>query len=368
MSRLLACVIPLAVAQSHADPGEVHLRGGRVIDAEVVTTSPQSVVAVVDGQPFEFGWHRVIEIKGAAAPDAHEYLALAENAWRGLARLERGDHVAAEPLLEQVYMQLDTDAGATSAAVSLGLLECRVMRGAQALSVMPFLSAQLNRDYNPDADIMDTETGLCPSLPPIWQSDSGLAAMSQSVSRDAFSDWDSDPRSRQLAELYVSAAVHQISGKAPVPSFVPADDGVRFVKEIVTAKIGDEQQRTDARELLTIRNQQNIADWQRAWIHAAVGYSLLAESDSRSKRLGILQLLHVPALYSRSQPYLAGVCLSESALAFERIGRGAEAVRLASEFQRIYRTHNAGELPEMRLLIRKANQLRAADNPNEDDA
>jgi len=366
--QVVACFLVVWCCVAHAEPGTVLLRGGRIIDADIVTPSSQSLAVVVAGQKTQYGWDRIADVRGPASAEVRAHLELAETAWRGLARLERGDIVAAEPLLERAFAELGTQVGLTSKAVATGLLTCRVARGAQALAVEPFLCVMLNSTNETSPEVLDDQLRLCVSLPPIWSTESGLSSMSSQVSADGFAAWDSDRRTRQLAELYVAAAEFQISGQAQIPSFEPADDGVRFISEIVQSRIGDAQIRDAARQQLEVRSSRTIPNWQRAWIHAAAGLSLLLETDSRSKRLGIVQLLHVPALYHKAQPYLAGVCLSQAAMALDQMGREHEAILLAAEFQRVYRTHDAGQSAEMKQLIRKANERVAAEAPSQEDA
>ena len=368
MIRTVACIIVVCCSLAHAEPGTVLLRGGRIIDAEVVTPSEQSLVVVVAGQKTQYGWDRIADVRGPAAAEVREHLGLAETAWRGLARLERGDIVAAEPLLEQAYFEYGAQIGLTSKAVATGLLTCRVARGAQALAVEPFLCVLLNSASETSPEVLDAQLRLCVSLPPIWSTESGLSSMSSQVSADDFAAWDSNRRALQLARLYVAAAEFQISGQAQFPSIEPIDDGVRFISEMVNSRIGDEHVRDAARQQLKGRSSNVIPGWQRAWIHAATGLSLLRETDSRSKRLGIVQLLHVSALYHKSQPYLAGVCLSRAAMGLDQMGREHEALLLAAEFQRVYRTHDAGQSAEMKRLIRKVNERVAAEAPRQEDA
>jgi hypothetical protein len=368
VTRVASFLLVFLCSYAQAEPGILYLRGGQIIEADLLTPNEQQLVAVVDGERYEYGWHLVAEVRGQASAGVREHLILAERAWRGLSRIERGDFVAAEPLLEKAHEELGSQIGPTSKAVASGLLTCRLARGAQALAVEPFLCVLLNSNSDSSTDILDKNLRLCQSLPPIWPTDSGLSEMSRLIATDNFSAWDTSRRTRQLAELYATAAVYQISGQAPLPAFEPADDGVRFISEIVMSRIGDEQSRQSSRELLVLRSNNPIPDWQRAWIHSAVGLSLIRESDSRSTRLGVVQLLHVPALYHDIQPYLAGVCLSQAAMALDRMSREREAFLLTEEFQRVYRTHDAGQSPEMKQLIRSVNERNASENHSKDDA
>lgn len=338
-------------APAHSEPGTVVLRNGRVIQAQEVEATDQSLSLVVDGRELVYGWHDISEVRGSAQGDAAGHMPIAETSWRGLSRLNRGDRVAAEPALETAFLEVGREVGLTAAAVSKGLLECRVSRGALALAVEPFLYVLLNDTDDGLPDGFDPELKLCESLPPIWGNQAGLSAMVTEISANEFSAWQANERANQLARLYATAAIHEISGRAPVPSLQPADEGVRLIQEMVVSRVGSESEREEARIQLAARLNLDIPDWQSAWIHASLGLSLLIEQDDRSSRLGIVQLLHVPSMFGDSQPYLAGVCLSRAALQLEAMGRRDAAVKLAKTFQKDFGRHDAGDMPGMEQLM-----------------
>ncbi|RNC81555.1 MAG: hypothetical protein ED559_07130 [Phycisphaera sp.] len=351
MNLVFTVPLLLFAFPSHAEPGTVVLRNGRTIEAESVDVSEQSLRLIDDNRESVYGWHDISEVRGTAQGEAAEYMPIAETAWRGLSRLERGDRVAAEPALEVAFFEVGQGVGLTAAAVSKGLLECRVARGALALAVEPFLYVILNDTAGELPDGFDPKLRLCDSLPPIWGTQAGLSAMVTEISANEFSAWQSSERASQLAQLYATAAIHEISGRAPVPSFQPADEGVRLILEIVVSRVGSDSEREESRSQLAARLNLDIPDWQRAWIHASLGLSLLIEQDDRSSRLGVVQLLHVPSKYGDTQPYLAGVCLSRAALQLESMGRRDAALKLARTFQREFGRHDAGDMPGMEQLM-----------------
>lgn len=368
MIRSWAVVIAMLAALAEAEPGQVTLRGGRVIDASEVTPTVDALRVTTGGQAQEFGWHEVRSVTGRAAGETAPFMPDAEKAWRGLSRLDRDDRVAAEPLLEEVFADLAGHTGPTAGAVSEGLLVCRAARGAQALALEPYLTLVRSNQVEVTSEILDPGTALFPALPPIWGSESGLAPIVTSIASEDFAKWDTRGRARQLAELYVTAAMYEIAGEAPLTDFAPVDEGVKLVQEIVHARVGDEAERAEARQLLESRLSRGIPDWQQAWVHAAIGLSLLVEGDDHSSRLGIVQLLYVPAQHAQPQPYLAGVCLAEAAVRLAEMGRSDAAVTLAGELSRAYSRHPSTEHPLVRELINQYESKTAPAPPGEEDA
>lgn len=364
--RALTGLVVLLASAAGAEPGTVMLRNGRTIASDDIRVTEQSLTLEADGREMSLGWQEISEVRGAAGALAAEHLPMAETAWRGLSRLARGDRVAAEPALEAAFQEVGRGVGPTAKGVSEGLLACRVARGAQALGVEPFLYVLLNTANEDVPEGFDPDLRLCENLPPIWGTRSGLSAMVSSISADDFGAWQTNDRVAQIAELYVTAAVHEISGRAPVPDFEPVDDGVRLLYEMVRAQVGDKATRESTRGLLLKRLERDPPAWQRAWLHASLGMSLLVEQDSQSSRLGIVQLLYVPSIYGDDQPYLAGVCLSRAALRLNEMGRRAEAERLAQTFQKEYERHDAGDLPGMKELIQSAESQ--PDQTDQEDA
>lgn len=365
---LSAAVFAVLASLAQGEPGTITLRGGQVLEASEVTPTAEALRCTVAGQAEEFGWHQVRSVTGRAAGDAAEFMGNADKSWRGLSRLAREDRVAAEPLLEEVFADLAGLSGPTAVAVSEGLLVCRVARGAQALALEPYLTLVGGNEIEVTAELLDPQTALYPALPPIWGTESGLAAAVASVAADDFGKWETRGRTRQLAELYVTAALFEISGQAPLTAFAPVDDGVGLVQEMVHARVGDETVRAEARQKLEARLVREIPEWQVAWIRASIGLSLLIEGDEHSLRLGIVQLLHVPAQHAQSQPYLAGVCLAEASIRLAEMGRDDAALTLAGELAREYSRHASTQDPLIRELIRQYESKNAPAPSGEEDA
>ncbi|MEX2219093.1 MAG: hypothetical protein WD749_10080, partial [Phycisphaerales bacterium] len=130
-----------------------------------------------------------------------------------------------------------------------------------------------------------------------------------------------------------------------VPSRAPA---TKLIELIVQSRVGDAERRAEARRGLQERlrptpatGHQPPAPWLQAWVHTALGRSLLREDAPEQKKLGVIELLQVPAAHSAAHPYLDGVALAEASVALRALGDAPGADVLARELIDRYPTHPA---------------------------
>src|SRR5262249_21729976 len=160
-------------------PGEV-----TGVDAQGVTLNLSGPAPVPGNKPRAqagmgtvISWDRVASVQGDLGDAAGPFLATGEKLWRARTRLERGDVVGAEPLVEELFAQFAGQRGATAAVAAGGLLRCRLATGAQTGAVVPWLGylgalgeneqPTLAGDSDPGAGpAVDAGTGLAPLLPP----------------------------------------------------------------------------------------------------------------------------------------------------------------------------------------------------------
>ena len=96
----------------------------------------------------------------------------AEDAWRGLSRLSRGDPAAAEAPLERAYEALARgQSSETAAALAEGLIRCRLASGRIEGIIDPWLTllaCDAAGTWSPDRGeaLVDSATGLIPVLSP----------------------------------------------------------------------------------------------------------------------------------------------------------------------------------------------------------
>lgn len=276
-------------------------------------------------------WDRVARVDGPFAEQAEPFASIADRAWRARARLERGDLALSEPLFDALL--LERLPGPTGAVVARGALRCRIVRGALASAVAPWIDALALREYptmldesSPLAGVMDPADLLAPLLPPIFlNDDSALLLIEQPI------DTRDDALASALASLYVAAArAARAPDAATLPAIDPAtlaQEPVPFVHAIVAAQIGSPAERADAVVSLRARITADLGSFREAWARVALARALARDEPTR--REAVLHYLHLPARFARAQPYLTGVALAEASrlLELDADAEGARTLR-----------------------------------------
>ncbi|HMN39196.1 MAG TPA: hypothetical protein PKE29_00005, partial [Phycisphaerales bacterium] len=180
------------------------------------------------------------------------------------------------------------------------------------------------------ARVIDGDTGLVPSLPPVFLRDGELDAGAMSE------EWGSlvsgSAGKAELGALYRAAIRFEAGVPVESLSGPPLSRGARFVWEIVRARVGDGAERRDARGALLGRLEgKDLEPWTECWCRVGVGRSLLREADAESRRRGVVELLHAPARFARVSPTVASIALAEAAVAMHELGDEPGAVALRAE-------------------------------------
>ncbi len=362
--------------------GQVELRGGEAAPAgQIVAVDAAGVhlsAPTPDSKPAEragpevivIGWDRVRGLGGAEKGEWAKYEAVADKAWRARTRLERGDFIAAEPVFEELFSTYRGQAGPTAEVISEGLLRCRLRRAAHVAAVEPWLgmikataggrAGFLHHDWAGEAgmvSVLDESTGLVPALPPIWV---GWPSV-EVLARTGLSGWGENGKkasvkSGVLAEIYVQAARYEAGMPATLPELATNDVGVAIAWQIVQARIGSADQRADARKELLARvapgggGWQAPAPWLEAWCRAGIGRSIIREEAADMKRLGVVELLNVPARFGSAHPYLAGIALAEASVTLRSMGDVDGSEVLARELAALYPTHPVNDWAMIRAV------------------
>lgn len=357
--RPLAAFAVLAIGcAAWADEPPLTLRGRETPPRGVIVAVSSDGVAVRDGSasPVVVPWDKVLVVRGKHAATAEAYMPMAERAWRAKARLERGDVPGAEPLFEELFDSMHDNRGPTGERIALGLLRCRLARGAQSLAVAPWIMYLRAREtggvpaVGDDAladGVVDSETGLVADVPPMWVPGPAVRVLALGGSLSALAPYST--RAEAYAALYLHAARAASGVESAIPAVTSRDPGVEFVARIVTATTApDSTARAAARSSLAPCMDSNAPSWQQAWARLAVGRSLLMEADESARRLGVIELLTVPALFERELPYLAGIALADAAVALESLGDPVGAWRLRAELLTRFAGHPACEWDAIR--------------------
>lgn len=303
--------------------------------------------------------------------------------------------------------------GPTSAVICEGVLRCRLARGAHAGSIIAYLEwvraarrgpasvAGVWHDQAPSGStaapewiggrlgghsdargtspplpaLLDAGTGLVVELPPMFVPEPALVALAES---DQWSRYiiptgpDGTPGSTrattggrptldELASWYRAAIRFDAGLSADKPaaagssSSTTGDSGVglRLMRDIVMARIGEPSERDAARTALRARYLASKAEppaWIEAWCRCAVGRSLILESDPDVRRRGVLELLYVPAAFSNQAPYLAGLSLANAAVTLHELGDSTAAGVLVRELRARFPDHGALNWETLRAI------------------
>ena len=338
VSAMTGAVVTFASAQ-------VTLRGGERLDDPVVSVSIEGV-EVAGAAPRIIGWDHVRNVEGEHASEATQFTEISDKAWRARTRLERGDITLAQPLFEELFAIYRDKNGPTAVLIANGLLRCRLAHQAQTAAVEPWLVAfglwrqgkTVSADSAPIMNVLDSQTGLAPTLPPIWLDSASVSAYAQSSGVDA-----PDPVAQTLAQLYRATAAKSVGLDAPALSELSDldDPSVQLVAHMLAAVSDEGSVRATARTWLRSGLDRAEGTWQEAWRRAALGRSLLMEDSIADRRLGMVQLLHVPARFKNEQRYLAGVALALVSHELRQEGDIAGADRLEQELVELDSAHPA---------------------------
>ncbi len=280
-------------------------------------------------------------------PRLEQWLDLGERLWRARTRLERGDVLLAEPLLQELFDEWRgrTDEAALIAAE--GLLRCRLARGDQAGGVLPALEViRLSRaDVSTDAyrampRIVDDRREVIPGLPPRW-----LAAPGDLVLVGELGSYDArgDQVVAEMAALYRVLAARQVGRELDEQERRRSREavdhpGLELLRAMVEADDPDRDRREAARQWIE-RELPDAEGWREAWLRFQLGHTWVNEEGTGRRQRGMVQLLHLPARFSGTQPYLSGLAVEQARTTAAALGMDELAERLREQMERDFTHH-----------------------------
>jgi hypothetical protein len=354
-ARARAGALAMAIVALGASAlGDITLRDGKRISDPVVIVGVEGITVGTE-RPRLIGWEQIASVDGPASDSAAHYMPMAELVWRAIIRLNRGDLLLARPALEELFAQLEHERGSAALLAAEGLLRCRLAAAELPGALRPWLQAVRHREAKTTpqppptpsptpASLLDAATLLCPALPPFFTPQQAGQALGE-LGLPAPTLAKGLPA--ELAEWYRCAALHD-SGVRPVTTpgkpgeALTGHPGAQLIGDLVMARAATtEADRRFYRQRLRQGLDADLNTWREAWRRAGLGLSLLMENDPASVRQGVLELLHLPARFSSTQPQLAGLALAHAAGGLDRLGLHEQAQLLRDELRAQYPMHPA---------------------------
>ncbi|MEE8153355.1 MAG: hypothetical protein V3T53_00175 [Phycisphaerales bacterium] len=350
-------LVLLIAASTRADVVE---RRGSVspVAGEITRIDDAGVTVRSDLGAFHFvPWDRVRRVE---AKDQDPLLAgrmeTARRLWRARSRVERHDTTLAEPILERLFERYRGQTHETALVVAEGLLRCRLARGDHVRAVLPALeTARLRRaevttdSYANLTAVIDESRSLCPLLAPAWLASPLLAKLQHDLGEY---DAHGDEIVAAIASLYRKAIQYTLgesAPEAPSPAW-PDHAGVKLLRGVVACGAVDAKERQTARIAL-VRQVAERPAWAEAWTRLHIGLSLVGETGIGRQQQGIVSLLHVPARFANSQPYLTGLALAYAAKALEATGDSEGAASLRVELRQTLPNHPVHAVDDTSLRL-----------------
>lgn len=341
------------------DSSKIIPRGGGLSFERRVESVTEAGVLTVDGQQrILIGLDRVKQISGNGEAEFARQSTRATELWRARIRLERSDIGGAEPIFERHAQTYAMMSGPTAALVHVGLMRCRIERGALSGAIFPWLyavaagdavdhAASVLRSDIRDALLIDRETGLAPALAPMFLDIPATRALLKTGwphEANRSDERQDAQRAIEMSAWYRAALGFELGERVEIPASPGTSDrGLTLVREIVLARVADPVRRSVARNSLKVRGQETQSAWLRVWTNVAIGRSLLLEENEEDRLLGVGLLLEVAAAETDVLPELTAIAFAESAAALDEIGDRTGASKLWAEFEAFAPNHPALE-------------------------
>ncbi len=363
--RLRFLLVALLVTTGSAF-AQVELRGGEFTDDVVTGVSPAGVaIAGEDGGSRVLGWHEVKRVAGEHESEAGQFAGLSDDLWRARRRLARGDIALAAPILERLWtaaLANEADpqtiagvrlAGPTGLALAEGVARVRIATGRLAEAVEPWTVAIALRQAVMRGEKPEGASWLIAELPPIFVQS---VAVERLASTQPLPMVLEDQTARSMFLLYRFAAATAAGMQTAPPAFNSADlmdPDLRLVTDMVIMQSADGELRAPARARLEEVVKSRANTWREAWARGAIGISDVTLDTTSARMGGVLELLHIPARFASTQPYLSGVALAVASVTMQLEADDARAAALLHELERLAPDH-----PAIGWIARRAGEIR----------
>lgn len=331
--------ILLAPCLAHA-ADRIVLRDLTIINDKRVVAMTLEGARLDDGKILGWGEIETGRLDGGRQELFDKYVAnVGVHLFRIRQRLENGDYRSLSPSAEAIAKYYRGRDSATAYMVMQALMWGRMAEGRRAAAVAPFLSCfEYLRGHPKDAAPppgrrrlkYDAATGLCDELPPIWFDAQAAKAALPEVAAAINAMQEPRPAATRIyyASLAVAAGDKQAADRAlegvgdEPPRLAELKTILQAQREIAAGAPGEKTEQLSAA-------WPKMTDANRPLARYLLGLAKLSSDDEKTRMVGVLDLLYLPALYGAASPELAAAGLFQAMQALEKMGdvRGSVAVR-----------------------------------------
>lgn len=319
----------------------------RIILRDLTIISDRTVESMsLDGVKLDkgtmIGWDEIESgrLDGGRQELFDKYVAnVGQHLFRIRQRLERGDYRSLTPSAEAVAKYYRGRNTPTGYMVMQALMWGRMAEGQRAAAVAPYLhcfeylrTAQAEAVPPPGDRRLkyDPATGMCDELPPVWFDTEAAKAALPEVA--AAISGIKQPRPGATRIYYASLALAAGDAAAADKALAGlANENPRLAQLELLLKVQREvadgapaaatEQLMAQSDVLDPANRQLAQYW--------LGMAKVSREDASAQREGVLDLLHLPALYGEQSPALAAAGLYQAMQSLEALDdlRGSIALR-----------------------------------------
>ncbi len=260
-------------------------------------------------------WSEVASFSSTRArPSLEQFRKDGERLWRARLRLERGDLLLAEPVFEQICHESALRDSHDARVAYEGYLRCLIARGKISEAIQPWLATArleelgIKSPYPNLPQIVDTDTLLCPYLPPIWISNSSIPPL-----LNTFDDVQT-PRLQQV------------------------------INQLLNVNVTDET--NHAQNILQMINDighqnepQNSKPWLDLWRLWFEAIAILESNNSNQRKNALLNLAIVASKGKQSQPWLSCAAMYRLSDELNDDGKFESANQIIDDAKRSFPSH-----------------------------
>ncbi len=325
---VLGVLLALAARASSADD-RIVLRNTQVITGKTVVSFDPDGVRLSGNPPQVLGWDEIES--GRVAVDQARFNAtlkqLGDPLFRIRRRLNDGDYRDLVEPSEAVFPQFAARRSPTAYMVVQALMWGRLAEGRRESALEPYLLAQEILRASPRAATgvpgerklaFDPTTGLSPDLLPIWfDRDAAKAALPGVVKTLEGLKPPVPPGLWLYAGTLAMTAGDSVAADRLLGQVKSDTRAIRELLQIAAAQREMLDGQPGASVASLKREAKQAAFVNKPLAHYWLGLAGAASADETRMREGVLELLHLPALYGQSHPELAAAGLYQAQKALE---------------------------------------------------